>query len=238
MDPKNGALSAEVQSMAELARERAMMAPAEIGIGAPPLAPDGVSAAMPARSSIVDGEPQNVTVLSIEIVSPLHGFASVNADMVLQQMDPLFELTHDIVEQHGGIVTASGTTGITALFVSANGENHAATACRVALAVKSTIEAQSQGSVRVRAGLDTGEVIVRYRRQGTTEQIEVTGAAVRNATRLVHSLRRGVLALTDRTHVAMADLMETGLLARSDFPRFGRDEQVYELLSERSGKPV
>ena len=117
-------------------------------------------------SSIVDGEPQHVTVLSIEIVSPLHGFASVNADMVLQQMDPLFELTHAIVEQHGGIFTASGNSGITALFGSSNRENHAAAACRVALAVKSMIEAQSEASACVRAGLDSGEVIVRYRRHG------------------------------------------------------------------------
>ena len=236
MDPANGALAAEVTTLTELARELAMKAPTTINAEAPPLAAGDTGAA--AAAKFVDGEPQHVTVLSIEIVSPLHGFASVNADVVLRQMDPLFESTHGIVERHGGIITASGNSGITALFGSANGENHAADACRVALAVKSTIEAQSEGSVRVRAGLDSGEVIVRFRRHGKTERIEVTGAAVRTAERLVHSLRRGVLALTDRTHGAAAGLMEMGILPRSDFPRFGRDEKVYELLSETDRTPI
>ena len=175
-------------------------------------------------------------MLAIGIVSPLHGFASVAPDLVLRQLDPLFELAHRLIERHGGIVTASGSTGITALFGSAACDNHAAVACRAALAVKSITESESAGSVRVRAGLDSGEVIVRYRRHGTTERIEVAGAAVRTAERLVHSLRRGVLALTDRTQLVAAGLVDTSLLPRSELARFGRDGQVHQLLGEAGQK--
>src|SRR4029079_15180756 len=141
---------------------------------------DGAGVA-PMKPAFEDGERQDVTILSIEIVSPLHGFASVAPDVVFRELDPLFEAAHKLIERHAGIVSASGSSGITALFCSATCENHALVACRTALAIKSAIETQSAGSVWGRAGLDSGEVVVRYRRHGTTERIEVTGAAVRTA---------------------------------------------------------
>ena len=107
-------------------------------------------------------------------------------------------------------------------------------ACQAALAVKSKLESQSEGSVRMRAGLDTGEVMVRNRRRGGAEQIEVTGSAVRTAARLAQSLRRGAVAVTERTRVAAAGLIDLVQLSRSDLIRFDRDEQVYELKSARS----
>jgi len=233
MDPANSGLAAEVNAVAESARERAVMA--SDGHRSPLKSSEGTGAA-PAKPAFVDGERQDVTILSIEIVSPLHGFASVAPDVVFRQLDPLFDAAHKLIERHAGIVSASGSSGITALFCSATCENHAVAACRAALAVKSAVEAQSADSVRVRAGLDSGEVMVRYRRHGATERIEVTGAAVRTAERLVHSLRRGALALTDRTQLVTAGLVDTSLLPHSECPRFGRDGQVYELVSVADGK--
>jgi class 3 adenylate cyclase len=149
----------------------------------------------------------------------------------LRQIDPLFEATFGIIELNGGIVSASRDTGITAVFGTLPvSEHHALSACRAALLVKSTIELQSEGSVRVRAGLDTGEVVVRRRRVAGSTRIEVTGVAVRTATRLAHSLRRGALAATDRTRVAAAGMIDMARMSRADFPRFDRDEQAYELV--------
>ena len=236
IDPANSSLTAEVKAVAESAREQAVTAPQAEAPGARRPAPRAAAATAPA-SPIAAGTREDATMLAIGIVSPLHGFASVAPDLVLRQLDPLFELAHRLIERHGGTVTASGSTGITALFGSAACDNHAAVACRAALAVKSITESESAGSVRVRAGLDSGEVIVRYRRHGTTERIEVAGAAVRTAERLVHSLRRGVLALTDRTQLVAAGLVDTSLLPRSDLARFGRDGQVYQLLGEADQKP-
>ena len=232
IDPENSGLAAEVKALTDLAREQAVRAPETVREEARGFTTDDTQASAPPKSSIINDERRHVTVLSIEIVSPLHAFASVAPEVVLRQMDPLFEATHGLIELHGGIISASGNSGITAVFgISAAGEHHAVAACRVALAVKLAIELQSEGNVRVRAGLDSGEVVVR--RRGVSQRIEVTGAAVRTAARLAHSLRRGVLAVTGRTHAAAAGLMEMGLLPRSEFPRFGRDEQVYELMSER-----
>ena len=225
MDPANSGLAAEAKAVAESARQLAVTAsPASQGASAP-----DAGAAVSAAPPLTEGTRQDVTILSTEIVSPLHGFASVAPDVVFRQLDPLFESAQKLIQQHGGIVTASGSSGIVALFDSATCDNHAVAACRAALAVKSIIESESAGSVRVRAGLDSGEVMVRHRRHGTAERIEVTGVAIRTAVRLVHSLRRGALAITDRTQVMVAGLVATSLLPRSDLSRFGRDGQVYEL---------
>ena len=81
-----------------------------------------------------------------------------------------------------------------AVFGTPASGNHAVAACRVAMAVKSTVELQSEGNVRVRAGLDSGEVIVRYRRHGATERIEVTGVVGSTPERAASAARRRSVA--------------------------------------------
>ena len=192
----------------------------------------------PAKTSDINNvERTRVTVLSVEIVSPLHAFASVDPELVLRQIDPLLESTFEIIELNGGVILASGESGITAVFgILSASRHHAASACQAALVVKSKLELQSKGSVRVRAALDTGEVIVRYRGRSATKQIEVTGGAVRGAARLARSLRRGAVAVTDRTRVAAGGSLNLVRLSRSDLIRFDRDEQAYELKSASSAE--
>jgi pimeloyl-ACP methyl ester carboxylesterase len=192
----------------------------------------------PAKTSDINNvERTRVTVLSVEIVSPLHAFASVDPELVLRQIDPLLESTFEIIELNGGVILASGESGITAIFgILPASRHHATSACQAALVVKSKLELQSKGSVRVRAALDTGEVIVRYRGRGATKQIEVTGGAVRGAARLARSLRRGAVAVTDRTRVAADGSLNLVRLSRSDLIRFDRDEQAYELKSASSAE--
>jgi class 3 adenylate cyclase len=138
-------------------------------------------------------------------------------------------------KQHDGIVSASGDSRITAVFGASPAKgHHAVSACQAALIIKSTIEGQSEGGVRVRAGLDTGEVIIQRRRQGDLERIEMTGAAAWTAARLAQSLRRGALAATGRTRAAVAGLIDMIPLLRSDAPGFNRDEETYELQNRKT----
>jgi DNA-binding SARP family transcriptional activator len=235
IDPANSALAAEVKAVADAARGQAATTTNTGGQGAVHAMRD--AAAMPAPLPSADGKRHDATILSIEIVSPLPSFASVPPDAVFRQLDPLFELAQTLIARHGGVVTAAGGSGVSALFDPASCDNHAVAACRAALAVKTIVEAESAGSVRVRAGLDSGEVIVRTRREGQAGRVEVTGNALRTADRLVQSLRRGLLALTDRTHLVAAGLIETRVLPRSELHGFGR-EQIHELLGEQSNAPA
>lgn len=228
MDPANSVLMAEVKAVADAARELVVKAP-NTAVKREEQRPQ--AAAAPAVSPSIESKRHDVTILSVEIVSPLPGLASVAPDAVFRQLDPLFELAQTLVARYGGVVTALGGSAITALFDAATCDNDAAVACRAALAIKTIIESESAGSVRVRAGLDSGEVIVRYRRHDQTERVEVAGAALQSADRLVQSLRRGLLALTDRTQLRAGGLVATRPLPRSELFGFGR-EQIHELLGD------
>jgi DNA-binding SARP family transcriptional activator/class 3 adenylate cyclase len=244
MYPEDETLAAAVGALAERAHQQAVALPTPkfrgAGFGMPPTEPMPMldrSLALDIRLSGTEAERKHVTILSVDIVSPLDAFASMDPKLVVRQIDPLIESTFGIIELHGGIVSAFGDSRITAVFgASPASGHHAVSACRAALVVKSTIEGQSDGSVRVRAGLDTGEVIIQRRRRGGTERIEVTGAAARTASRLAQSLRRGALAVTDRTRAAVAGLVDMTPLSRSDTPRFDRDEKAYELQSTKTAE--
>jgi pimeloyl-ACP methyl ester carboxylesterase/DNA-binding SARP family transcriptional activator len=187
-------------------------------------------------SSSVDRK--RVTVLAIDIVNPLSAFASADPELELRQIDPLLETTFEIIERHGGVINASGDSSITAVFSAAEtGDRHAVSACQAAVLIKSTLEHQAQESIRVRVGLDTGEVVIRDRRRGAMKQIEMTGGPLRTAVKLVQSLRRGVIALTERTRAAAGGSIEVAKLPRSDVIRFDRDEQAYEIkIAEASDR--
>jgi hypothetical protein len=61
----------------------------------------------------------------------------------------------------------------------------------------------------------------------------VNGVAVRMAARLARSLRRAVVAVTDRVRAEANDSIDAVPLARSDLTKFVRDEPAFELRSVR-----
>jgi hypothetical protein len=103
MHPEDRTLAAAVRALAERAHEQAVTLPAwEVPERGPSMPPSGPTP-IPARSSTSDNRPsdtgaerKNVTVLSVEIVSPLLAFASVDPETVVRHIDPLFESTFSI----------------------------------------------------------------------------------------------------------------------------------------------
>ena len=84
-----------------------------------------------------EAERKYVTVLSVDIVSPLDAFASVDPELIMRQIGPLIESTFGIVELHGGIVSTSGLSHVTAVFGALPASrHHAVSACRAALICK------------------------------------------------------------------------------------------------------
>ncbi len=185
----------------------------------------------PAKPSNGTGRSQ-VAVLAINIVNPLHAFASMDPELVLRQIDPLLESTFEIVAQAGGVIGTSAEAGIIVIFDRDDAkQNHAIAACRAALAIKSRLELQSEGTMRVSIGLDAGEVIIRHRKRIATRQAEVNGVAVRTAAKLAQSLRRAVVAVTERVQAEAGHSIDAKPLTKSDLAKFDRGEPAYELKS-------
>jgi class 3 adenylate cyclase len=105
-------------------------------------------------------------------------------------------------------------------------------AARAALAVKKTIESASDGAVRVRAALDSGEVIVRADAGSGGVRKTFNGAPLRVARRLVQCLNQGIIAATSRAQatLGMSDRLE--VLDPAVCPLFSRDQLVYRVIEE------
>ena len=116
------------------------------------------------------------------------------------QADSLAAL-RPLAESFGGTMGAAlGTSAVVLFGVRRTLEDHAAQACRAALAMRAALASGSGGELCLSACLDSGEVLVREAAAGGTETI---GPAIQTAARLVHLLPAGILAVTsgvfDRT---------------------------------------
>ncbi|MCT7374168.1 alpha/beta fold hydrolase [Chelativorans salis] len=189
--------------------------------------------AMPQARLGVDRSRQHVTILAAEVVSPQYIFETADPETVVGELQPVYDRLVQVIEDHGGVVTASIEGSVTAAFGLARAtEDHAFLACRAALAAKLSVEELSQGRARLRAGIDSGEVIVRQHRGAEGSRVELNGAAPRAANRLMRALHREIVAATARARAAAGGYVQMQRMRHSEHPQLGRDERTYELISE------
>ncbi|KZE35476.1 alpha/beta fold hydrolase [Chelatococcus daeguensis] len=186
----------------------------------------------PARLGI-DRSRQYVTVLAAEVVSPLDAVETVDPETAVCELQPIYDRLVAVIEEHGGVVTANLDGMVSATFGLARAtEDHAFLACRAALAARLAVEELSQGGARLRAGIDTGEVIVRQTPGPDGIRVEVNGVATRSANRLMRALRRATIAATARARTAAGGYLQMQRMRHAEHPQLGRDERAYELVSE------
>jgi hypothetical protein len=198
---------------------------------------EGLSPARPAPQP----EPmrRQISVLAVEIVSPYLSIETSDPEAAVGFLDPLMALVLNAVERNGGTVLSRDDTMMTAVFgVGTESENHAWRACRTALAVKGPVENAAQGAARVRAAIDTGDALVRTRAFGAEMRVEASGLPVRVARQLLQALRRSVIAATARVNDVTRGGIRNEPLASNDYPAFPRDQQIFEVIGEDTGRPV
>jgi predicted ATPase/pimeloyl-ACP methyl ester carboxylesterase/DNA-binding SARP family transcriptional activator len=183
----------------------------------------------------LDGDRRHVTVLALEIVSPLQAFELDDPEIFADHLDPLFDQVAATVERHYGTILSRSDGSLTAVFGATRAtEDHAYLACRAALAAKSVVDAQSQGTARLRAGIDTGEALLRRRLDDQRSTLEVVGAPPRTAAQLMRTLRRAVIAATGRARQAAGGYVSMERILPDDLTQAIRNDHAYELLSENS----
>ncbi len=188
---------------------------------------------MPSMQQGIGRSRRMITTLAVEIVSPMHAFEQADPEAVVQQLRPLEERLEKAIEANDGVVTGRMDSTILAAFGLASAtEDHAYLACRAALAARKAIEEASAGTCRIRAGIDTGEVIVNLTDSAQSAPVELSGAAPRVAGRVMRALRRATIAATARARTAAGGYVQTHLINPSDHPHLGRDERCYEVVAE------
>lgn len=139
----------------------------------------------------LEGERKHVTVLCANLRDSLEVVAQHNPEKALEVFDKVLKLMTDAVDRYAGTVTVVTTDGIVALFgVPLAHEDHAVRACHAALEIQERVKQYSQRqrapsfSIQVRAGLHSGELIVRPIVSEGPIQYAVMGRTTQLATRL------------------------------------------------------
>jgi class 3 adenylate cyclase len=183
----------------------------------------------------LDSDRRQVTVLALEIVSPLQAFELDDPEDFADHLDPLFDQVVATVERHYGTILSRADGALTAVFGAARAtEEHAYLAARAALAAKSVVDVQSEGTARLRAGIDTGEALLRRHPDDLRTPLEVVGAPPRAAALLMRALRRAIIAATVRARQAAGGYVSMERLQPDDFIHSVKTDHAYELLGENT----
>lgn len=169
------------------------------------------------------------SVLAIDLISPVQIFELVDPEAAAEQFEPLYADIDDTARRYGGTILELGNgQALIGFGVFPASEDHALLACRAGLQLAHQIKSRTAGGVRMRAAVDTGDVILQQR--GST--VGMTGAAPRQARRLAHALNRDAIALTGRARVAAGGYVRSERFDHGDLSGVGRDEECWELKRE------
>src|SRR2546428_9982074 len=121
----------------------------------------------------LEGERKHVTILFADVKDSMELVASRDPEEARGLLDPVLELRMEAVHRYEGIVNQVRGAGVMAIFgAPLASEDHAVRACYAALAMRDAIRrygdqlAASRGlDVRVRVGMNSGEVVVRHRKR-------------------------------------------------------------------------
>jgi class 3 adenylate cyclase len=119
----------------------------------------------------LEGERKQVTVLFADLKGSMELLADRDPEEARQLLDPVLARMIEAVHRYDGTVNQVMGDGIMALFGAPLAhEDHALRACYAALAMQTAVQRltddvrRSHGlEVRIRVGLNSGEVVVRHR---------------------------------------------------------------------------
>jgi class 3 adenylate cyclase/tetratricopeptide (TPR) repeat protein len=192
----------------------------------------------------LEGERKQVTVLFADLKSSTELLADRDPEEARRFLDPVLEKMIDAVHRYEGTVNQVMGDGIMALFGAPLAlEDHAVRACYAALAMQSSIRSygedllRSHGlAVRIRVGLNSGEVVVRAIGSDLHMDYTAVGQTTHLAARLEQLADPGATLLSEST-LSLAEGFLT-MKARGPVPIKGLTQpvQIYELTGVGSAR--
>src|SRR5215813_8898632 len=155
----------------------------------------------------LEGERKQVTVLFADLKGSMELLADRDPEEARKFLDPVLERMMEAVHRYEGTVNQVMGDGIMALFgAPVAHEDHAVRACYAALAMQSSIRRYSeellriQGlAVRIRVGLNSGEVVVRAIGSDLHMDYTAVGQTTHLAARLEQLADPGATLLSEST---------------------------------------
>jgi class 3 adenylate cyclase/tetratricopeptide (TPR) repeat protein len=232
-------------------RKRLLRAIAELEIGSKPPSDEPTEFRQPAhyppsalaekiltaRTSI-EGERKQVTVLFADVKGSTDLVQHLDAEEVSKLFDPLQGLMIDAVHAYEGTVNEVLGDGIMAIFGAPIAhEDHALRACRAALdmqkaarvwAERSAPESPARG-IRLRVGLNSGEVVVRAINNDLTISYSAMGMTTHLAARMEQTAAPGTIWISGDTRRLVGGLVDAEPRGEFEMKGVAQPVPVYEL---------
>ena len=161
------------------------------------------------------GERKHVTVLFADIVSSTKLIEGLDPEDAYEVLQPTIRIMMDAVHRYGGTVNQVLGDGIMALFGAPLAqEKHATMACLSALLMQASAERLgselhpgAEQSVRIRVGLNSGEVVVRAIENDLEIDYRAIGHDVHLAARMQTNAAPGEILVSEETARLAGDLV-------------------------------
>jgi class 3 adenylate cyclase/tetratricopeptide (TPR) repeat protein len=148
----------------------------------------------------LEGERKQVTVLFADVSGSMELLAVRDPEEARRLIDPILERMMEAVHRFEGTVNQVLGDGIMALFGAPLAhEDHALRACYAALAMQTAVRRGGDDGVRIRVGLNSGEVVVRAIDTNLHLDYSAVGQTTHLAARMEQMARPGTIALTAET---------------------------------------
>ena len=184
-----------------------------------------------ARHPAPAGERKQVTVLFADIVGSTSMIHDLDVERTADVLDAVVRKMVRGVQAHGGLVTGVMGDGVKAIFgAPISLADHADRACEAALEIQ---HLAGMGKLRIRIGLNSGEVVMRALDLGVDGDYDAIGLPVHIASRLEQLARPGRICLSAST----ARLIENRFLVRRLGPAVPKGAtkpiELFELVRRR-----
>jgi class 3 adenylate cyclase len=191
---------------------------------------------------LLTGERKHVTALYADLAEPLEAVAQRDPEETLRIFETVRKLMMDAVIHYEGSATEGAGEGIVALFgVPLAYEDHAVRACYAALRFQEAVtrflqerESASGFPVRVRAGLDSGEVVIQQIANDRETKYRAIGRPTQFAALLGQTAAPGRLVITAETLRLAQGYIEVKALEPGNV--LGLSQDTYELVGAGVGQ--
>jgi class 3 adenylate cyclase/tetratricopeptide (TPR) repeat protein len=188
--------------------------------------------------SALEGERKQVTVLFADLKGSMELLADRDPEEARKILDPVLERMMEAVHRYEGTVNQVMGDGIMALFGAPLAhEDHAVRACYAALRMQESVKRYAEGmrrqegiTVRIRVGLNSGEVVVRAIGSDLHMDYTAVGHMTHLAARMEQLADPGTVLLTFTTLALSEDFIQVRLQGPTPVKGLSEPVDVYELV--------
>ncbi|HSF31586.1 MAG TPA: adenylate/guanylate cyclase domain-containing protein [Candidatus Tectomicrobia bacterium] len=188
--------------------------------------------------SVLEGERKQVTVLFADLKDSTELIRGLDPEVAQRLLDPALRHMMDAVHRFEGTVNQVLGDGIMALFGAPIAhEDHALRACYAALAMQAAMRAYTEEvrrahglEMRIRVGLNSGEVVVRAIGNDLHMDYSAVGETTHLAARMEQLATPGSIRLTAATLRLVEGLVQVNSLGPVPVKGIAEPVEVFELL--------